>query len=213
MKDYLEINKDTFNLLAPEYNQRWQKYLLHQEDVLKPFFVNLKQRFNSNINVLDIGCGVGLDSFILNNQGFTVEGVDISEKMIDFARQNVINGKFAVGDFTQIPARRFNGLLMDAFIHLFPKNEIPSLLEKIKSCLLPGGLAFICTTKSETSSEGFLEKADYHIKTLRFRKHWTQEELIETLKNSGFKIVEFYLDHETTYNKVWMNVIIETDSK
>ncbi|MBI2110466.1 hypothetical protein HYT51_01675 [Candidatus Woesearchaeota archaeon] len=58
MRDYIEVNKRAFNRLAHEYNERWRKYLGHQEKVLRPFEKKLKQRFEAPIRVLDIGCGV-----------------------------------------------------------------------------------------------------------------------------------------------------------
>jgi len=51
-------------------------------------------KFAKNKSVLDIACGVGYGCKILLNAGaLSVEGVDISEKIIDYAKQNYQNDK------------------------------------------------------------------------------------------------------------------------
>ncbi|MEK6938548.1 MAG: class I SAM-dependent methyltransferase, partial [Nanoarchaeota archaeon] len=89
---YCNANKNAYNRLAQEYNERCGKNLEHQEAVLSPFEEKLKQDFEFPIKILDIGCGVGLDSLILTKHGFQVQGIDISEDMIEYSIQNVRRG-------------------------------------------------------------------------------------------------------------------------
>ena len=123
MKDYVGANKRAFSKLAPQYNKRWRTYLAHQEEVLKPFEKRLRSEFQGQIRVLDIGCGVGLDLYILSQHRFDVHGLDICPEMVGYARENVSDAHVSQGDFLNGSIDDvFNGVVMDAFLHLFPKN-------------------------------------------------------------------------------------------
>ncbi|AOL17036.1 SAM-dependent methyltransferase [Sulfolobus sp. A20] len=52
--------------------------------------------------VLDVPCGVGRVAYFLSKKGYKVTGVDISEKMISMARNNISNGNFIVGDMRRL---------------------------------------------------------------------------------------------------------------
>ena len=146
-----------YNLLADEYNEKWKSYLRHQEQVLAPFEQRLRQKFQKPISVLDIGCGVGLDSYILSEHGFSVTGIDIAEKMISYACQNAPLADFSCVSFWDYQGRMAEGLVIDAFLHLFPKVQVPNILSKVRSLLVSGGYGFISTTKSLEPSEGYFE--------------------------------------------------------
>ena len=98
---------------------------------------------------------------------------------------------------------------MDAFIHLFPKKEVPVVLEKVKSLLLPNGFGLICTTQNEHPSEGYFKKVDYNNSVKRFRKFWTKQELLDIIEQTGLKVVDLYLDVDPTFPKTWMNAIFQ----
>ena len=158
---------------------------------------------------LHVGCGVGLDSYILTEQDFQVYGIDIAEQMIVYARQNAPKGNFNEADFLAYSNRQFHGIIMDAFLHLFPKGDVPLILSKAKSLIVPTGYGLICTTKNEESAEGYSEKTDYCVRAERFRKYWTEQELMDVLEQNGLSIVDFYTDHEQAFNKIWMNVLFQ----
>ncbi|MBI2110465.1 class I SAM-dependent methyltransferase [Candidatus Woesearchaeota archaeon] len=136
-------------------------------------------------------------------------GIDIAEGMIEYARKNAPKASFEEADFFTYSNGLFHGIVMDAFLHLFPKEDIPIVLSKAKSLLVPRGYGLVCTTKNEESTEGYFEKEDYHGKVKRFRKFWTEQELIETLEQNGLRIIDLYTDYEKAFNKLWMNALFQ----
>ncbi len=210
MKPYVRRNQAAFDALASAYQLRWRTFLGHQETVLRPFEDALRARFERPIRVLDLGCGVGLDAHILFRHGFSLTGLDVSRKMIRFARRNVPRAKFVCGDFlTHRFSSRFHGVVMDASLHLFPKRDVHFVLEKTRQSLLPGGVGIVCTTKSAVSREGYSAKSDYPGSPKRFRKHWTRAELIRTLARHGFVIGKVFTDRFA--GKAWLNVVFRRD--
>jgi len=65
----------------------------------------LKNIIRSNMKVLDIGCGTGLTSVFMGEIGAYVKGVDISDRLIEFARANSLhlhNVKYIVEDIVEL---------------------------------------------------------------------------------------------------------------
>ncbi|AWR96504.1 methyltransferase domain-containing protein [Acidianus sulfidivorans JP7] len=56
------------------------------------------KKYNLNKKVLDVPCGIGRVSYFLSKLGYDITGVDISEKMIKMAKNNIPNGKFYRAD-------------------------------------------------------------------------------------------------------------------
>lgn len=208
MREYIEINKWAYETLAFEYNEKWKKYVPAEKQVLKPLENCLKKDFKNSIMVLDVGCGVGLDSYILSEAGFEVRGLDISPKMIEYAKKNAPKATFSVGDFLEAKFEdKFHGIILSAFIHLFPKKDTLEVLEKAKSLLVPGGYGIISTTQNAESKEGYYEKSEYSKKIKRFRKFWVKKELLDVLENSGLKVVSTYSNADPVFNnKSWITL-------
>ena len=103
---------------------------------------------------------------------------------------------------------KFEGIFAKAFIHLFPKEDAIIVLKKIFNMLEEKGIAFIATTVHERSEEGFFEKSDYNKKLKRFRKRWTEEELLEEIKKAGFTIKDKDYHIEPDKKKKWINLVV-----
>jgi putative hydrolases of HD superfamily len=104
--------------------------------------------------------------------------------------------------------KKYDGIFAQAFIHLFPKDTVKKLLQKIHKLLTPQGVACFTTTKSYESKEGWFPKHDYIGNYTRFRKFWTKEELKETLKENGYDLIDYY-EITDPYLKTWMNFTVK----
>jgi len=207
MKDaFAQLHQQTYDSLAHEYESRVETYRTVTEHALQPFIHALPQ----DSKVLDIGCAVGYTTQILREYGKQAEGIDISPAMISFARRRNPGTTFVVGDFLEQPYEyaAYNGVLLYAFMHLFPKDDALKLLEKVVDILKSGGYIFIGTTKSSESSEGFEEKTDYGSTEKRYRKRWTQVELESVFDDLGLKIIH-YEDNTDKFGKVWMDYVVQ----
>jgi SAM-dependent methyltransferase len=101
MKNYVAINRDSYNLVASEYSHKMVHQAEYQQEVLNPLMKHLHKSIEPPIKVLDIGCGVGINSKILVRNGFNVEGIDVAKKMISYARYNVPQAKFREACFLE----------------------------------------------------------------------------------------------------------------
>lgn len=67
------------------------------------WLVYVRDRVPVGGDVLDLGCGNGIPaSQWLSDNGFRVTGVDLSDTMVDRARELVPEAKFLCGDITEV---------------------------------------------------------------------------------------------------------------
>ncbi|MDE2019876.1 MAG: methyltransferase domain-containing protein [Patescibacteria group bacterium] len=200
MNGITQKNRKTYDALAKEYDEK--------AAVRKTYNAGIFDRFSQFITtgkeILDIGCAVGLDLENFTEKGFIPTGIELSGEMVKRARKRNPGAKIYEGDFIKLEIQgQFDAVWAQSFIHLFPKKEVPDVLGKIRNCLKDEGVAYFTTTKSEKSSEGWVEKADYTGNHKRFRKHWIKNELQETFEQAGFSILEYY-EINDPFNKTFM---------
>ena len=88
------------------------------------------------MNVLDLGCGTGITTHYIAELGAKVIGVDLSPKLIEFAKLNSAheNAKYKVGDITRIDfgKKTFDVIcLIDVMEHI-PREKILDLIKNIE---------------------------------------------------------------------------------
>ncbi len=201
-----EVHTKTYDLLADEYEQRVQALRPVTEYALSL----LTRELEPGSRILDVGCAVGYTLEIFRDHGMNPEGIELSPAMIAYAQQRNPATPITQGDFftEPYPEQSFDAVCLYAFIHLFPKDVALQGLTKTARILRPGGFAFLSTTKSLTSSEGFEQKIDYTATAHRFRKRWTQPEFEEAIQGSGFDIT-YHEDLTDDFGKVWMDYVVQ----
>ena len=123
---------DIYNDLASEYERNADLVRPHIERVIQPFVDLLPQKGK----ILDVGCGVGIATELLTQAGFDVTGIDASPQMVSFAQKRNPKTRILIGDFRNIEiADGFDGIVMQAFIHLFPSEETRAILGKARELL------------------------------------------------------------------------------
>ena len=193
---YLEIDSGTKELLVRE-----------AEFTLEPFFSSL----NSKSTVLDIGCGTGLFTNVcsLNKKIECVTGIDSSVKMITAACQAFHNSKttFLNCDFvTHGFDDQYDGLMMRAFIHLFPEDKIRTeILPKSTSILKAGGAIHITTSLHNAFKAAYEQKSN-NPNSIRYRVRFTEERLLD-LVCEHYRVIDIrYTDEVMGGDKKWITV-------
>jgi len=162
------------------------------------------QRFGKG-DVLDIGCGSGWTSLWLVRAGHTVVGVDISERMIEIARERSIAentpAEFIVADMEDFDLGRhdFDAALFFDCLHHCP--EYARALKRCNAHLRPGGCVLLMETTwlHRYSPHARQVSREYGITELGF----TRRQLRRALREAGFSRITFLHDPGPGYQGVW----------
>ncbi|MCK5760998.1 MAG: class I SAM-dependent methyltransferase [Candidatus Delongbacteria bacterium] len=183
MKKNLQKIYDDF---AETYDEN--RGLFDMTEVLESFYNHLTVEKG---NLLDLGCGAGepfAKWFI--DKGWTVTGVDFSEKMIKLASKYVPEMKTIHSDMLKVKFEPSSFDAITATYSLFhiPNKEHVALFEKFYTWLCPKGrLLFTYATKEYTGSNEFDGYKNFMGQELYY-SHKNPEKLYSDLKNIGFDI-------------------------
>ncbi|MDP2720985.1 MAG: class I SAM-dependent methyltransferase [bacterium] len=188
----MENLKETYNKLAPKWNQAdWGDKGLRK-------FIKLI----SGGKVLDLGCGSGIQSKVLQEAGLEVVGVDFAEKMIEEAKKRVPNAEFLVMDILNLdfPPEHFDGIYARASLLHIPKNKIGQVLKDLHKILKRNGIIYVALKEGE----GEREVVDEDLGASRFFAFYKEDEIRELLEKMGFQIIETV--YEKTKNNLWLQI-------
>lgn len=96
---------------------------------------------NKKSRILDVGCGPGLYVKKLTDLGHECRGIDFSPASIEYARQNCKEASFLLEDMREADyGNDFDvALLLFGEINVFSPQECKIIMDKLYSCLKPGG--------------------------------------------------------------------------
>lgn len=133
--------------IAKSYNYAADAYL-----EARPAFDNSRYlemvatHLEPGASILDLGCGAGVPADkALSEMGFSVHGIDISERQVELARQHVPGASFEVRDMSELRDGEYG---VDAIVSLYavyhiPRETHPELFKKLHSFLTDNGILFV----------------------------------------------------------------------
>jgi len=153
--------------------------------------------------VLDVGCGTGRDTPYLSSN-FDYVGIDVSEKMLEYAMKNNPNAVYRKMDFYDLDFRAgwFDGFWASASLLHVPKKHIKDVLKGLHQITKKNGVGFISIQKRNLLNEGYVGGAKY-ADGERFFAFYDGEEFAEKLETTGFNIVFQEVKHERK-DKDWL---------
>jgi SAM-dependent methyltransferase len=133
---------------AQVYNQRWASFAKRIAPMIQAFYEStpLGQEHKT---LLDLCCGTGQLAVHFVEQGYRVVGIDLSEPMLGYARDNAASHvQSGAARFVQADASHFSldehfGLVVstyDAMNHLADESAMRSCFQCVYPVLEPGGL-------------------------------------------------------------------------
>lgn len=149
-------------------------------------------------NVLDLGCGFGWHCRYAREQHAScVTGVDISEKMIQRAREmtndpsiSYIRGPIEDIDFSN---SQFDVVISSLAIHYI--KSFKPICEKVYGCLKPGGTFVFSVEHPIFTSRS---EQDWHLDELGNRVHWP----VDNYQIEGVRNTTFLTENVTKYHRM-----------
>jgi ubiquinone/menaquinone biosynthesis C-methylase UbiE len=140
IKEKISDVQSGYDLVAEEYARRIYDELRH-----KPLDCRLLDRFAESVRnagvACDLGCGPGQIARYLQGRGIQIRGMDLSEGMIQCARQLNPGIEFRQGDMRALPVadNAWAGIAAFYAIVNLPPDDLVQALQEMMRVLVPGG--------------------------------------------------------------------------
>ena len=181
MKNKNNIAIDTYNEIAQEYEKEFGN------DYSDTPYIDIFLNYLDGKKVLDIGCGVGnLTKYILD-KGFNVDGIDLSEEMLNIAKSKYDDINFLQMNMKDIILdKKYDGIMLAYSLFHLTKQEVLEVLPKYYSLLNNKGkmLLILQSGKGEQVIDEPLKNG-----LKMFINYYSLEEIREVLEDNNFKIL------------------------
>ena len=160
--------------------------------VLKGLIPNLR-----NKTVLDLGCGFGWHCrYAREQQADSVTGVDISEKMLDKAREKTADPlikyiKMPIEDI-DFSEEQFDVVISSLAFHYIKSFE--AICKKVYACLKPGG-TFVFSVEHPIFTSR--EEQDWYVDDQGDRLHWP----VDNYQSEGVRDTTFLTGNVVKYHR------------
>ncbi len=161
-----------------EYNHRRKKEIMDNfyEDTSMPkypyesvisFVFNYapKSKPRCDVKILEVGFGAGNNLWFAAREGFSVYGIELSQKAVEFAQKRFendgLNGDLRIGDFTELPYEdEYFDLVIDrgALTCVDLKTQKRSVNEILRVLKKGGKFHYNCLSDAHSAYRSALEK-------------------------------------------------------
>lgn len=211
-KEYIYINRNAYNELAKEYEDRY--YSVPDDFYINDLFSDLN--FKRGKKILEIGPGRGDKLKIFDSFGLDITAIELSEEMCKLCKKKVPNANIINNNvFDCTFDFQFDYIYMNAVIHNFPINDVNELLLLVQKWLKDDGIILCTTTVDDEDYEGYEEKKDYKIKSMRFRHHYTKTSFDKIFKDANYKIInkKYKQESDDIRSKLWQILYLKKISR
>ncbi len=190
MTDYIDKTIAAYDQSPDKYFESTQEMTPLQE--FSRFVESVRGLGN---RVLDAGCAFGRDSFAFHEAGFEVTGIDLSDGLLQKARELKPDLDFKKMDVRSLDFAddTFDGIWCHAVLLHLNDADIVKALQEFHRVLKPSGILFVSFKKGEGTQE-LLET--FSSEAARFYNFKTMEPLSATLKEIGFGSIDAYYINE-----------------
>lgn len=121
-------------------------------------FIQSKRLVGKNLNALDIGSGLGRNAIYLAQNGYFVDGIEISEVALELANKKAIEHNLQdkvlfkqnnAGEILDFEQEKYDLVLDMMVLHLLNKSERDIYSKNVYKLLKPGGIYFLRTIASD----------------------------------------------------------------
>jgi len=202
MDNSSDLVRKGYNQLANVYHN-WAEAVRVAER--EKYLTKIDQSFSEGSRILDIGCGNGLLNTQRMANKFDVIGMDISERQICEAHENLPKSKFICADIQhyEFDQNSFDGIVSFYCFNHIPRNAYSKLFGKFHQWLMADGLLIASFGIGDT--EGWTGE---WLGTEMFFSSYEKSKTISLFKQNGFMIedanIETTLEDGVEISFLWI---------
>ncbi|HAA31908.1 MAG TPA: class I SAM-dependent methyltransferase [Cyanobacteria bacterium UBA8553] len=191
----IETRYSKYDAFARIYHEEWGQE--QSEWALQPLEKLLIPHLPKDAHIFDLCCGTGQLSQQLLLKGYRVTGLDGSEAMLHYARQNAPEAHFILGDarFFEFPPTYQAVISMSASLnHVTSIEELTGVFHNVHTALLADGL-FVFDLNLEERYQSLLWNGSMGGNVTdkyawAVRQSYEPEEKIGTIATTTFQLIE-----------------------
>src|SRR5262245_12073234 len=152
MDDPKRVVAAGYDAIATRFDE-WQKQIVGSPRMR--YVDELLAQLPPRPDLLELGCGAGVESTRVLAERGQLTGVDISEAQLSLARRRIPTATFIRADLAEldfVPAS-FDGVVALYVLFHLPRVEVGPLVRRVSDWLRPGGV-FLATMLGRGDSEG-----------------------------------------------------------
>lgn len=192
------------------YNANAKQWAQGHSD--QDFWIEERKLFRKYLpkgKVLEVGAGGGRDAQKLISLGYDYVGTDISEGLLEVARENNPGATFLAKSVYDLdfPEDSFDGFWASAVLLHVPKDSINLALQNIKKVIKADGIGFISMKQGE---DELLLEEDRGVegKFKRLFVFYSLDEFNKVLVDSGFEVLHSRV-HPPEGKTIWLTYIVK----
>lgn len=187
--DIVRQTIQTYNRIAPDYckKTRQSKFLEWEESYIKKLLSFISE---SNPLILDVGCGDGRHTILIERNGGRSIGVDLSKNMLEEAKALYPDGDFRKMDMRSLlfDDNSFDGIWASGSIYHVTKSDAKKVVEEFRRVLKMDGVVAINFKLG--SGEGVEANPKSYSGSPRYFAYYTENEMREMFHSFDFGELE-----------------------
>ncbi len=187
--DVVRKTIQTYDNIASKYSKKTRKpkFLEWEENYIKKLLYYISK---STPTILDVGCGDGRHTFIIDKNGGKAIGVDLSESMLEEAIGLYPEGEFRKMDMRDLSFEddSFEGIWVSGSIYHVPKSEVGDVIKEFRRVIKENGV--IAVNYKLGSGEGMEASPKSYSDAPRYFAYYDEKEMQDLFSGFGFEILE-----------------------
>lgn len=189
----------SYNIFAEFYDDLTQN--VEYEKIAKYVSSFFKKYYPSGKTVLDLACGTGTLSKLLNEEGYNIVGIDLSDDMLCIAStKSVDNASFIKGDISSFALPQkvdYCVCSLDSINHLKSIEQVGECFNCVYNSLVDGGI-FVFDVNTVYKHKNVLNDNTFVFDEENFFLSWDNEYLGE---NTVRILLDFFVFNGVNYDR------------
>ena len=170
-----------YNNCASDYEEKFSKNEVYRNHAQR--FADL---FDEGAEILDAGCGPGLNSALFAVRKLKVTGLDFSEEMIKLAEKNCPEGEFHNISIEEMRKdKKYNGICLSFVIVHMENKAVETLISGLPSILESDGLVYISFMTGKKAGYETTSFTEHEI----FFNYFDREYIASLFEINGFSLL------------------------
>ena len=181
----LQKTQETYSRIAADYAATW-----HKGGTVEHHLQRFAALLPEGATVMDVGCGPGLDSVVLQSHHLNVIGLDYSHEMMRVGRdEHNCRVPLVQADMRCLPVRQpLDGIWASASLLHLQRDDMLPTLQEFWRVLKPNGVLYLSVKQG--AGEDWVRTEKYGHDLPRFFTFWQPETLDPLLETAAFQIID-----------------------